>query len=458
MHLDRIKIGRILVLFAVAMPTLCHTQDRSPAKPVLLIVGPESYVRYPSLEPITAISVSMADPTVFDLFKRAIGNDPQHPRWDCTKTSSYKVSVVSKQGNSIKDVRNESITYVALQGNDDSGKRLTYCSVGSPGQVQLIFKSDLATSETVQVSLVGLPDGMLAQSDGTLKFTESVLSFTATPQAAPSEKLTNGTTRDTGQLNVSFSDSTLFKGLQLPFNTYAKSKDLFSTDEKDSQSAFSGTIGIQRGIFPNWYAPLHFEETMQGNQTATNLSSVTTLGLTTLIPWAWSSKLFYNGVFQAPLPPDLTINNQYTHRINQNITPTSKALAIDDYSLNPLASWSSIRFPWACKLFGWLKITAKPADPGKPGTQYCLGTEIDLGTYYLPLDLTAANNQRVEGYGDVSILIPLSGLSFASKIFPYLTSGDPAKSQIRIKYADSVNAANNYARSKQWTYGIELIK
>jgi hypothetical protein len=150
----------------------------------------------------------------------------------------------------------------------------------------------------------------------------------------------------------------------------------------------------------------------------------------------------------------------YTHRINQNITQTTKALPADDYSLNPFASWSSIRFPWACTLFGGLHITAKKtdSDPSKPGTQYCLGAEINLGTYYLPLDLTAEKHQRVEGYGDVSILIPLSGLSFAAKIFPYLTSGDPAKSQIRIKYADSVNAANNYARSKQWTYGIELIK
>lgn len=314
--------------------------------------------------------------------------------------------------------------------------------------------------------LVGLPEGRIAQSDGKLQFTKSVVTFLAAPQAAPSEKLTNGKSRDTGQLNLSFSDSNLFSHSQLPFNTYVNSTDLFSTDERDSKSSFSGTFGIQRGILPRWYAPLHFEETIQGNQTATNLSSVTTLGMTTLIPWAWSGKIFNNSVFQAPLPPDLTINNQYTHRINQNVTPTSKAMAINDYSLNPVVSWSSIHFPWACKVFGSLDISekGKPADPkkpgdtGKPSSQYCLGTELNIGVYYLPLDLTAAGSERVEGYGDVSILIPLSGLSFASKIFPYMTSNDPAKSQIRIKYSDSVTAANNYARSKQWTYGIEIIK
>jgi hypothetical protein len=469
MNLSLVRNLTTFAILAMLLPGLCYAQAEGGTKPVSLTVGAESYSRYPSLEPVTAISVQLTTPPeVYDLMKKAIGPDPHDPKWNCTKPSSYKVAVVSKQDNgTMKEVRTESITYVALQGNDpDTGKRWTYCRVGMPGQVQLIFNSDLGSSETVQVSLVGLPDGTTAKSDGTLKFTQSVLSFSATPQAAPSEKLTNGKTRDTGQLNVSFSDSNLFSHSSLPFNTYVKSTDLFSTDEKDSKSSFSGTLGIQRGIFPRWYAPLRFEETMQGNQTATNLSSVTTLGLTTLLPWAWSGKIFYNSVFQAPLPPDLTINNQYTHRINQNITATSKALAIDDYSLNPVASWSSIRLPWACKVFGWLDIVQKekPADPAKPGekgtpgSQYCLGIEMDLGTYYLPLDLTAAKNQRVEGYGDISILLPLTGLSFATKIFPYLTSGDPAKSQIRIKYADSVTPANNYARSKQWTYGIELIK
>jgi hypothetical protein len=54
--------------------------------------------------------------------------------------------------------------------------------------------------------------------------------------------------------------------------------------------------------------------------------------------------------------------------------------------------------------------------------------------------------------------MPLQMLSFASSTFPYFTSSDPAKIQIRIKYADSVNQANNYARAKTWTYGIEMIK
>jgi hypothetical protein len=460
------RIALVVSTLAFAFPLRSTGHAPEVPKPVTLKVGQEYYVEYPSLQPITAISVQLADPAeVYDLMSKVL------PQWDCAKPSSYKIAVVTQQSDgSLKDARTETITAVRLQGNDDKGVRLTSCTLGSPGQVQLVFKSDLGASELVQVSLVGLPDGYSAKSDGKLKFTKSTVSFSATPQAAPNEKLTNGKSRDTGQLAVSFSDANLFSGASLPFNTYVNSKDLFSTDEKDSKSAFAGTIGIQRGIFSKWYAPLDFSETIQGNQTASNLSAVTNLGITTLLPWKWTFPLLFNKAVRAPLPPDITINNQYTNRINQLVAPNSKSLATNDYSLNPFMAWSGISFPWVCDVFAKLGVTSKGnnAKSGNgtidqkgtvtPGVQYCLGTSLNLGLYYLPLDLTKAGHQQVQGYGDVSILIPLSGLSFAAKIFPFITTNDPMKSQIRIKYSDTVNPANNYARSRGWTYGIELIK
>jgi hypothetical protein len=139
-------------------------------------------------------------------------------------------------------------------------------------------------------------------------------------------------------------------------------------------------------------------------------------------------------------------------------------LAVDDYSLNPALSWSTISFPFTCRLLPWEKAPqTKPAPGGGAAvaptqTSTCLGTELDLGLWYLPLDLTKTGSKRAEGYGDISILIPLSDFSFASKELTYVTKGDPTKFQIRIKYADSVNAANNYARTKGWTFGIEALK
>jgi hypothetical protein len=154
---------------------------------------------------------------------------------------------------------------------------------------------------------------------------------------------------------------------------------------------------------------------------------------------------------RAPLPPAISIANVYTHRINQLITGKAKALAVNDYSLNPSGSWSLITFPQSCKLIGWLNKEAN-------STSSCLGAAFDLGLWYLPLDLTDKHSQRVEGYGDASILIPLTAFNFASELFPYLTSSDPTKVQIQVKYTDSVNAANNYARARNWTYGLQVSK
>ena len=97
----------------------------------------------------------------------------------------------------------------------------------------------------------------------------------ATPQAAPGEALNNGATRTVGQVSVAFSDANLIS--KSPVNLYVKSTDLISTDGKDAKSAVSVIGGIQRGLFSKWYSPTHLEQSLQGNQTAKNLSTVTSL-------------------------------------------------------------------------------------------------------------------------------------------------------------------------------------
>jgi hypothetical protein len=429
---------------------LSSAQGITPASVPVLNVSAESYSRYPSLEPISAVTVNLADVSsgTFD----AVRNASNNPAWNCISTAFYKVEVVDK---TLKPLRELSIIGIRVQGNDATSVRFTRCDgSGLPGSVNLILGSQVDTNELIRVSIFNDADhaSILAKSDGKLSMSSAKqFTFNATPQSAPSEALVNGTKRDVGQMNIAFGETNLIP--QSPVNFYAKSTDLFSTDSKDSKSAFSGTFGLQRGLFSKWYAPVHLEESIQGNQTASNLSAVTGLGITTLMPWTWSHGVFNNSVITAPLPPDLTIANQYTHRINQLVTAKTPLLSKNDYSLNPSLSWSAITFPQTCKLFAWLN---KPHEISKGG--YCLGIAINLGLWYLPLDLTATKSQRVEGYGDASILIPLAGFSFASKVFPYITSSDPAKVQIQIKYSDSVNAANNYSRSRSWSYGLQVLK
>lgn len=454
------------ILFVISLQIAVVGQPATPQ----LQATTETYTRYPSLEPVDAISIVLHDPAsgTSDGIKEALRRDPN---WDCISPDYYTVAVVDKSGKVLKIIP---VTRVNPQGTDPrTNQPYTGCSdyANLPAStdhvlpsVDLILPYLVDANTLIQVSMYyeKSKQTLLGKSVATLKFSSgSAFSLTATPQSAPNESLTNGNSRDVGQLSVAIAGNNLLKsGLlkdsflnNIPVNTYVKSTGLFSTDEKDTKSSFLGLVGIQHGVFSHWYAPVYFEQGVQGNQTASNLSTVTNLGIKTLLPWNWSENAYKNPAVTFRLPPDLNLVNQYTHRINQLVTKKSPLLPSDDYSLNPSLAWQAITFPASCKLLDWLNHY-QDKDKGKS----CLGTEINLGLWYLPLELTAKKNQRVEGYGDVSALLPLTGLNFASRLFPYLTSGDPTKMQIRIKYADSVNAANNYARSRQWTYGIEVIK
>jgi hypothetical protein len=449
----------ILLFASILLPSvpIAHAQKPVPAlvAPALptLNVREESFTQYPSLEPVETIYVSFVNP--FSVAS-AVATAVNDPAWNCLSPSFYKVEI--KQGPTpAQEVR---LKTVLASGNDPTThKPFTRCdAAGTLGGANLVLGSRVSKNDTVMVTLYSdsartkpIAQSASLGSANALKLSSATnFTFIATPQSAPAEALTNGNSRNVGQLSLSLAESNLFP--KLPFNTYLKSNnDLFSTDEKDSKSAFALTLGGQHDLFHGWYSPLQVEETVQGNQIATNLSDTTALNINFIAPWAFTKSALNNSVIHAPLPPSISIANLYTHRINQLVTAKSPALAVNDYSLNVSGSWSYITLPPSCKLIGWLNKLAA-------ATKSCLGTAFDLGLWYLPLDLTSHGSQRAEGYGDASILIPLSAFNFASGLFPYLTSNDPTKVQIQIKYYGSVNASNNYARTKGWTYGLQISK
>ncbi|MGB9407773.1 MAG: hypothetical protein WCA89_09560 [Terracidiphilus sp.] len=433
----------------------------APVTPPVLTVIERALIRYPSLEPMDTIHVSLNSPTlIFDAVNQAVNNK----HWNCLSPASYKIEIVDTPPRNPPRV--VEFRDIVPDGIDlRTGKLFTSCDgAGDPGGVSLFLNSRVKNTDLVQVTLYysnnGKPE-ILAQSDGKLKLTSSnQFTSSGTLQSAPGEALTNGKSRDVGQMTLALAETDLFHNS--PVNFYAKSTDLFSTDEKDSKSAFLAAFGAQRDLFPKVYSPVQLEERIQGNQTATNLSAVTSLSASLLTPWSKSAPVFNNQAISAPLAPSLALGGLYTHRFHQLVTAKSPLLSVDDFSLNPSLSWSSITVPVSCKVFGWLGKIGKPTPPAGAAAaspaQYCMGSTIDLGAWYLPLDLTRAKSQRFEGYGDASILLPLAGFGVFSRLFPYLASSDPAKTQIQIKYSDSVNAANNYARARGWTFGFQALK
>lgn len=390
--------------------------------------------------------------------------------WDCGKIASYDVEdTTTRKRVQIESLRLEGAPPVCTAAGGPYYQQPTVLLVLNPGGIGKSDKLTVALAN-LPAPLTSAPSAAVSLSDAQVaKYATVPYALTVTPQAAPQELMTSGLKRDTGQLAIAFTAPEIARGFH-GAAVYASSTDLFSTDERDAKSAFAASLGLKRGLATNWYVPASLQETIQGNQVATNLSAVTTASATSLAPLGWSKGALYNNYVQAPNPPELTLSASYTHRVNQLVTKTSPLLAVDDVGLNPYASFTPIYLfnnlcNWMHKPKAGAAAAPAPAAAGGaaaaapgPSKQYCLGLQTDMGMWYLPLDTTAKGSQKAEGYGDVSILIPISDIPFSSSALTNLIMGSPTSSQLRIKYSDDVNAANNYARTRQWTFAFEVIK
>jgi hypothetical protein len=258
-----------------------------------------------------------------------------------------------------------------------------------------------------------------------------------TPSSAPSEPLTDGNTRDVAQLKVEIAKPDLFRWKQA--RTYLESADVFSTDAKDINSKFEGTFGLERNLLSSWYVPIHGESKVQGDQTARNLSYLAGMGLKTLLPWQHAKPVLYNSAIQTPVSPVITLDAQYERRINQDAASLQKFPNKNAFRVNPALSWTPIRL--------------------LPGlTPDLLDAEVNLKAWYLPFDQTVptGGSQRLEGAADVSLIIPLSKLNFLGHGLTFQSQGDPAKTQIRIKYSTGANEADGFKHSTHITFGVEV--
>lgn len=453
--------SRWMVALLVSAAGVCHAQTGSPdAAPaaaatempaaLTLPVSMMSGAVYPSMRPAVQIRVFLNADAVADEVSAQ-----EAKGWDCTSPASYAVTA---QG-SIKRLPVEAVLPIG-KGS---------CKDTTPDPVLLQISVAVDPNTAYEVTLNSLPDGRVVRSAATKFPAGTTSSFSATPQAVPTEAMNNGATRDVGQLNLSYSVPFIGRSPVL-FNT----KDVFSTDSEDAKSSWAATVGVSHGLFPAWYTPVQLTETVQGNQAASDVSAVTNLSISGLVPWYWSRKALNNPLIDAGLAPEFSLAGAYTRRIEQQVTAKTPKLSVNDASINPSLTIEPFYLlpTWCAKYQAWLN---KPSGSGKTaavngkaqtgnqgnrsgGTsrQFCVALQPDLGLYYLPLDKTKTGSEKAEGYGDISILIPLSNLNFSD--FQLVKADGLVNSQIHIKWSDSVNPANNYARTRQWTFGIEVMK
>ena len=326
--------------------------------------------------------------------------------------------------------------------------------------MHLYLAGDVNSKDSYKVEVLNIVNGSgknvsIASDEKTKVYFDpkaNPVTVSATPQSVQNEPISDGTYKGVEQLALN-------AVIPLPFSPgegaifYLDSTDLISSNERDKKSAFSGGFGYEMAFLKHWYAPLKLEQAVQGNQVATNLSTVTSANVTTEFPWSGTSRTLQNPVFQIPLSPTFTIALPYTHRFDQLISGKAKPLPVDDFAINPsLALAHSTLLKGLCdKYQKWANSGAQPNS-----AQFCLGLEANLGLWYLPLEETVNGSQRAEGYYDFSFLIPITDFQRPLSLVSF--AGQALQSQLRIEYSDSVSPANNYARTKKWSFGVELIK
>jgi hypothetical protein len=446
----------LCLILCVAATTSAFSQPAPPAYTVT--VSADSAQIYPDFQHI-------ADQLVVR-FDNASSTDPNGPElktylkknvesgWKCADPQNYRVTFKLSKDDATRHKVN--IDFVDALSVDKSScdhfllgqlvriRLADAVHVGKEYTVEVLNivddkKNPVKISTASQKPDLKNPDGTQFKNSFDASANPRTVSVGA--QSILSEPLSDGTYKGVEQLALS-SNFPISKALGEGAALYVDTKDLISSNERDKKSAFIAGLGYEWGP-QSWYAPIKLEHTVQGNQIATNLSTVSSLSIDTVLPWSWTAGVLENKLFQIPLSPDITLALPYTHRINQAISGQAKPLPVDDFAVNP-----------ALTLKNGVLLPNPYCDPNSAKKLVCFGLEADLGMYYLPLETTSKSSQRAEGYGDVSFLIPLSDFSH----FPFITfDSQSLLSQIRIEYSDAVTPANNYARTRKWSFGIELI-
>jgi hypothetical protein len=364
--------------------------------------------QFPSLVPISIVRVPL------DVF----GTDSKKWPGGLSEPGSYIVT----------DTKTHQKLIVSRVDHPDDSSILAY----------LIMQNGLSAGQAFSVQIV--KNGKIiatTKSDATVEGPDGIYSFQVNPQAAPAEQLRNGKKRDVGQFGLKLDVPELLRSFTRA-RTYLSTDNLISTDEKDNKSKLDGKLGVERSITGVWYLPVHVETEVQGDQVASNLSFLLGSGIKTVLPWAATKSALYNGEFQIPLSPTFNFEIQYERRINQDAASKLKFPGQNGMRLHEQNSWNPIRL-----LPGWLNDRAP-------------WLELNGQAWYLPLeqDKTGKGHPRLEGAGDVSLLIPTAVIPFVT----YLQGNTGAHTRIRLKYSAGADETSGFKHSHQFTAGIELAK
>lgn len=321
----------------------------------------------------------------------------------------------------------------------------TFCQPGGPDYFSVYLVLDptrLRANDKVTVFLIppGQSGGPRPDTPASNEVTLPAIRRTRVslePSYVPSQELTNGKKRAVAHLdaNISIDNIPLWRRFG---RSYVRLENVLSTDAKDKSSKVEARwMALERALPGRWYLPLQVETKLVGNQAGDRLSHVSSAGVSGLIPWRWTRKAFYGELLQLPVSPiwKVAAQNEFRIRRDENKYPDRNAF----------------------RLFGemsWAPIRLLPSSGADTLTVEALGR-----AWYYPSDRNTLQRKiaRVEGYFEISLLVPLTKLQFEGAAL-VIDEKSKAKQRVRLKYSNGANEANSFLHSSQLSIGMEVIK
>ena len=261
-----------------------------------------------------------------------------------------------------------------------------------------------------------------------------------TPSYAANQELINGSKRNVAHLEQTFEVHQLYT-LGNRARGYLSVDNIFSTDWQDKTAQVQAIWGVfERSLASSWFVPMHLETKVSGDEHLRYSSSVTSLGLKTLMPWKFTKPALYNGFVHAPIPPLFQIDTQFEHRMPR---PDDLKMEYPERNVGRIEAqmtWSTIQL-----------LPQKDSDP--------LSLEVASRGWYLPQDRNSLNRtiQRLEGEVEISLLVPLAKFNLVGLNF-VTDSKAKATQRVRIKYVHGAIESLGFTHASQLTMGVEFIK
>jgi hypothetical protein len=288
--------------------------------------------------------------------------------------------------------------------------------------------------------------------NGELKFPRTdPFTFKLKPTLAPNADLVGGGTSHVGRLEVDFDVPSLIPNDFANF--YFNGSALLSTNERDAKTKIEAKLGVERSLITSWYTPAHLDLKYIGNQRGSDQSAVASLGMETILPWAWTAPLLWNSVVKAPVSPTIDASAEYEQILKEDGTKSRRHQSRATAGLH----WNPIYlFPEVLSgLLGGPKVLANSVSLDIKARLWAFPEEKrNDGKFRDPFE------HRVE----LALVIPTPLLNVAEGIAPHLLKGVGAggllggSARIVLKYVTGADESNGFRNSSDFAFKLEFVK